>query len=171
VTLASLRSAAREVERLNARLLALPLRFREETRKIEARLDALEYSLAVEYGRRNGWRISGRPFTIRELARGERSIPPRYSRAALRPDVVDHPVFYYDSQGRPAAIVGFGYGDTAAAQLVTEKLGLGFKVEKNFPNWYSPKTKFFVLFRKPISHNALPSGAILGERAAKSPRR
>jgi hypothetical protein len=170
MTPAQLRSAAREVEKLNARLQELPLRFRDEAREIEARLDALGRELAREYGRRHGWRISRYPSTVRELARGERSIPARYARSVLRADVVDHPVFYCDSQGRPAAIVGFNYGQTAAARLVAAKLGLGFRIEKQFPNWHSMNTKFIVLFRKPISHNVPPGGAISGERAAKSPQ-
>jgi hypothetical protein len=150
MTPARLRSAAAEIGKASARLRSLPLGHRAEASALQARLDAIGRTLAREYGRRHGWRVSVLPFPLEALAGTPCPRPDPLGRRGLPPHAIaDHPVFYRDAERRPAAIVSFNYGGSGAARLAAAELGLLCEVETDFPNWYGFGTTFVVFRRKP----------------------
>src|SRR5206468_2375896 len=74
----------------------------ESTRE-QSRLKKLTRKAAMQFGRQHGWTLTNRPFTLEELAGQSRERVSAQGKYSKR--IFDHPSFYRDYQGRPAAIV------------------------------------------------------------------
>jgi hypothetical protein len=111
---------------------------------------SLQNSLAAEFGRRRGWRLSASSFTIRALAK--RQAPGSRTIESLDQDLFDHPYYYRESQRpfRAAALVAHVYDvpktsdPVARLKAITnlatkaDRLGLELEATDSFPSWHYP---------------------------------
>jgi hypothetical protein len=117
----------------------------------------LAMMLAVEFGRRHGWQVSGRPFTIRQLRTQSYKTGDDDEDDSFGHDAIfDHPYYYRESRGRylPAALAVHVYDiryhrKEIAAFAANHGLKARVVPEKEFPSWWYPGRTRLVLYLPP----------------------
>ena len=114
---------------------------RRSARRLQNEIDFGRDLLAIEFGKRNGWKL-GRPFTAEQLARG--GCRARNGERWFGFPFADHPYFYKVGR-RPVAVAAHNYGEVDLDQF--EEYGLTAREITDFPSWHYPKLTRLVLVR------------------------
>ncbi len=107
--------------------------------------------LAVEFGRRQGWKLTTAGFALSKLSRrparelGQWSSPGLYDSYCM-----DHPFYYRDENG-PVAVAAHLYaGERKEADVIAfaERLGCAVSLDEDFPSWWYPGQTRLVVYRR-----------------------
>jgi hypothetical protein len=114
--------------------------------ELQCKLESIELQIANIFGAKRGWQLSQKPFRWTALIGGmEIDNSPIYD----LPPYSDHPIFYCDLDGMPAAILAQEYNFNDAKRNECEQFALmtGIVFElPDFQSWHSPGTTL-VLWR------------------------
>jgi hypothetical protein len=142
-----------EPDDLAQRLLALMTPIPDKGPGAEARRileqNAIQHHLAVEFGRRHGWTLSAKDFTIQCLARRGHHDPHGFFQGNT--DALDHP-YFYRAKGHATAIAAHlyrGAGDTREDQITAWAAAhdLAASFPTDFPSWWFPGWTRLVVYQ------------------------
>jgi hypothetical protein len=110
--------------------------------RLQAEISTLTRQAAVEFGRMRGWVLARHPFTLAELAgQADRHVPR---------SVCDHPFYYRDQRGRPAAIAVhlYEWPDIGPdVEAVCDELGLRYEAPSDLvASWWYPGEAQVVIY-------------------------
>jgi hypothetical protein len=113
---------------------------------------SIESQLAIEFGRRNGWQLSDKWFSLCTLTRNglfDGSPCPQYP---SEQDYIDHPYFYRkDRRARALAVHLYnatGRHDAIAAWAASN--GMRASLPTDFPSWWYPRWTTLVVYEPDI---------------------
>jgi hypothetical protein len=121
---------------------------RLDRRHRQDKIARLQREAAEAFGRKHGWKIASRCFTLQQLA-GRRK-----DRRSWRPgkfSITAHATFYRDVQGRPAAIAAHLYEWPESGpeiEVACEALGLHYEAPADSTSWYFPGVTQLIIYTR-----------------------